>query len=82
MAKHPDPYAPEAERTELARLRRLLLLNVGLDASYVLGGLALLRWRGRQRHAAGTGASAGIVVQGVALFVHDVTVVCRLGRPD
>lgn len=81
MARLPEPYAPDTQRAEHRRLRRLLLLNVGLDASYVVGGLALLRWRGRQGHASGTGASAGIVAQGMALFLHDVSYVRRLGRP-
>lgn len=81
MARMADPYAPEAERGEHRRLRRMLLLNTGLDASYVVGGLALLRWRGRQGHASGTGASAGIIAQGAALFLHDLSHVRRLGRP-
>lgn len=81
MAKLPEPYAPDTLRAEHRRLHRLLLLNTGLDASYVVGGLVLLRWRGRQGHAAGTGASAGIVAQGMALFLHDVSHVRRLGRP-
>lgn len=81
MARLPDPHAPTALRAAHRRLRRLLLLNVGLDASYVVGGLALLRWRGRQGHAAGTGASAGVVVQGLALFLHDVSHTRSLGRP-
>ncbi|MGQ0574115.1 MAG: DUF6992 family protein [Pseudonocardia sp.] len=81
MDRLPDPYAPAALRREHARLRRMLLLNTALDASYVVGGLALLCWRARQRHASGTGASAGIVVQGAALFLHDLGHVRRLGRP-
>lgn len=81
MARLPDPYAPDTRRSEHRRLRRMLLLNTGLDASYVVGGLVLLRWRGGQGHAAGIGASAGIIVQGAALLLHDVSHVRRLGRP-
>ena len=69
MARVPDPYAPDAIAAEGRKLRRVLLLNVALDAGYVAGGAALWRWRrGRPGPA---GASAGIVVQGAFLLLHD-----------
>lgn len=69
MARVADPYAADAVAAERRKLRRVLLLNVGLDAGYVAGGAALWRWRrGRPGPA---GASAGIVVQGAFLLLHD-----------
>jgi hypothetical protein len=69
MARLPDPHAPGAAAREARVLRRVLLANVVLDAGYVAGGAALWRWR-RDRPAA-AGASAGIVLQGAFLLVHD-----------
>lgn len=69
MARLPDPHAPAALAREGRTLRRVLLLNVGLDAGYVVGGAALWRWRRGQPGPAG--ASAGIVLQGAFLLLHD-----------
>ena len=69
MARVPDPYAPDVLAAESRTLRRVLWINVGLDAGYVAGGAALWWWRrGRPGPA---GASAGIVVQGAFLLLHD-----------
>ena len=73
MARLADPYEPAELREEGRRLRRILLVNVALDAGYVAGGLALWSWRSRGGDAAASGASAGIVVQGAFLLVHDAT---------
>jgi hypothetical protein len=77
MARLPDPHAPDAAAREARTLRRVLLLNVALDAGYVAGGAALWRWR-RGRPAA-AGASAGIVVQGAFLLAHDALHAARGG---
>lgn len=69
MARLADPYEPAELRVEGWRLRRILLVNVGLDAGYVVGGLALWRWR--RGSGAAAGASAGIVAQGAFLLAHD-----------
>ncbi|MBW0093212.1 hypothetical protein I4I73_27250 [Pseudonocardia sp. KRD-184] len=69
MARLPDPYADDALAAESRTLRRVLWANVVLDAGYVAGGAALWRWR-RDRPGA-AGASAGIVVQGAFLLLHD-----------
>ncbi len=69
MARCPDPYAADAVAREVRMLRRVLLVNVVLDAGYVAGGAAL--WRRRRDRPAAAGASAGIVVQGAFLLVHD-----------
>jgi hypothetical protein len=81
MRKLPDPYAPSALRREHRKLRRILLVNVGLDAGYVVGGAVLWRWRARRGDAGPAGASAGIVVQGAFLLAHDSVHTLLLGRP-
>lgn len=66
-----DPVAPEALAREARSLRRILLINTGLDMLYVAGGVALaltlgvdsLFWRGN---------GWGIVVQGGFLFFFDL----------
>lgn len=69
MGRSADPYAPDAVAAEAHSLHRVLMINVALDAGYVAGGAALWRWRrGRPGPA---GASAGIVVQGAFLLLHD-----------
>lgn len=75
MARVPDPYAPDVVAAESRTLRRVLLLNVGLDAGYVAGGAAL--WRGRP---AAAGAAAAIVLQGAFLLLHDAHHAHRSGR--
>ena len=78
MARFPDPYAPGALAVEARKLRRVLLINVALDAGYVVGGAALWRWR---RGSPGpAGASAGIVLQGAFLLLHDAHYAARV-RP-
>ncbi len=69
MARRPDPHAPDAVAREARMLRRVLLADVVLDAGYVAGGAVL--WRRRRDRPAAAGASAGIVVQGAFLLVHD-----------
>lgn len=43
-----DPSEPAELRAEQRRLCRILLVNVGLDAGHVVGGLALWHWRARR----------------------------------
>lgn len=68
-ARLPDPHAADAVAREARMLRRALLVNVVLDAGYVVGGAAL--WRRRLDRPAAAGAGAGIVLQGAFLLVHD-----------
>lgn len=66
-----DPSAPEVLFREACNLRRILLINTGLDVLYVAGGVALaltlgvdsLFWRGN---------GWGIVIQGGFLFFFDL----------
>jgi hypothetical protein len=73
MARTDDPRAPEAQAAERRRLRRVLLVNVALDAGYVVGGVALAVRARRRGDRGPAGAALGIVVQGAFLLVHDAT---------
>ncbi len=59
------------------KLRRLLLINTGLDVAYVAGGAHLIArtpsFRGRITAEQARGHGAAVVVQGAALFVLDLT---------
>lgn len=69
MERVGDPYLPQVVADEARRLRRVLLVNVVLDAGYVVGGAAL--WRRRRADPGPAGASAAIVLQGGFLLIHD-----------
>ena len=63
------------------RLDRLLWLNVGLDAGYVLVGLTLLvtGWR-LGRRLGMVGAGLAIVIQGIALGLLDLVLASQISR--
>jgi len=63
------------------RLDRLLWLNLGLDAGYVMLGLALAiaGWR-LARHPGYMGAGIAIIVQGSALALLDLTFAVQISR--
>jgi hypothetical protein len=63
------------------RLDRLLWLNLGLDAGYLMLGLALaiVGWR-LARHPGYVGAGIAIIVQGVALALLDLTLAIQISR--
>jgi hypothetical protein len=63
------------------RLDRLLWLNIGLDAGYVLVGttLVMLGWRIGKRLGL-VGAGIGIVVQGSALVLLDLMLAAQISR--
>lgn len=66
--------------TDPVRLRRVLLVNAGLDVAYVAGGLALARRGGTWRGADLRGDGRAVVVQGLALLALDAGHARRL-RP-
>jgi hypothetical protein len=70
-----DPARVAPERR---RLRRLLVMNAGLDVGYVLVGIALLIF---WRTEAGAGHGWGVVVQGGFLLVFDAWHAWRLREP-
>ncbi len=63
------------------RLDRLLWLNIGLDAGYMMLGLALaiVGWR-LARHLGYVGAGVAIVVQGGALMLLDLAFAAQISR--
>ncbi|WP_295839887.1 hypothetical protein [uncultured Microbacterium sp.] len=65
-------------------LRRLLLINTVLDVGYVAAGAHLAvrtpSFGGRLSPDAARGHGAAVVIQGVALFVLDLTAAQRLRR--
>lgn len=70
-----DPAASERQRR---RLRRLLLVNVGLDLLYVAVGAALT---GFDAGAVRAGHGVGVIVQGGFLLGFDAWHAARLSRP-
>ena len=63
--------------TDPARLRRVLLVNAGLDVGYLAAGTWLLRG-GRLRGAPHRGDGAAVVVQGAFLLVLDTAAALAL----
>jgi hypothetical protein len=63
------------------RLDRLLWLNIGLDAGYMMFGLALaiVGWR-LARRLGHVGAGIAIIVQGGALVLLDLTFAVQISR--
>jgi hypothetical protein len=76
-----DPSAPRVLFREARNLRRILLINTGLDVLYVAGGVALaltlgvdsLFWRGN---------GWGIVIQGGFLFFFDLLHALGVSMPE
>jgi uncharacterized protein DUF6992 len=66
---------------EERNLRRLLLVNTGLDVLYVAGGMALALTLGAG-DAAWRGHGWGIVVQGAFLFAFDLVHAQQVQRTD
>ena len=63
------------------RLDRLLWLNIGLDAGYVMVGATLIvaGWRIGRRLGL-IGAGTGVTVQGTALLLLDLTLAVQISR--
>ncbi|MBC8170802.1 MAG: hypothetical protein H7X77_04000 [Anaerolineae bacterium] len=68
----PDPNTPTIQRQESRSLKRLLLLNAGLDIFYMLGGWRFARSRTWNDYQA-QGIGYGIIIQGLLLFIFDLT---------
>ena len=66
-----DPQAPEITARESRNLRRLLLVNAGLDVGYMAAGSALARTKG-QNDPGWRGHGIGILLQGAFLWVFDL----------
>lgn len=72
-AKEPDEATIHKDAKNL---QRLLLINAGLDATYIAGGLWLTRQERRDRQGMGW----GIVLQGMFLFFYDSLIGLEVGR--
>jgi hypothetical protein len=72
------------EPPDPARLRRILLVNAGLDLGYVAAGAHLARrgstLGGRLTPPAARGHGAAVVVQGLGLLAIDLAFAQRIGR--
>ena len=74
-----EPDDPAATRAFARRLRRLLLLNAGLDVLYVAVGVALITlWQTPD----GLGHGIGVVLQGGFLLVFDTVHGTRAATGD
>ena len=73
------PNAPGVQREEARRLRRLLLINAGLDVLYVAVGAGLILTFGVD-NAFARGNGVGIMVQGAFLLLFDLFHGWRTGR--
>jgi hypothetical protein len=73
-----------AEAPDPARLRRILLVNAGLDVGYVAAGAHVARhgstFGGRLAAGAARGHGAAVVVQGLGLLLIDLAFAQRMGR--
>lgn len=76
-ANLPDPLDEEIQQKESRNLRRLLLINTGLDVLYSLGGASLIWKRDRNRPQI-AGHGFGILIQAVFLFFFDLFHAARL----
>ncbi|GAC1551420.1 MAG: hypothetical protein NVS2B7_27380 [Herpetosiphon sp.] len=70
--------APEEVRNAAESLRRVLLINAGLDLGYILFGVGVAR-RNRD-YAVRRGIGDGIAIQGTFLLGYDLIFVLLLGR--
>lgn len=75
--KRPDTDKPEVLSKEARALRRVLLINAGLDVLYVVGGVVIVRGLATD-FAKGNGV--GIVVQGGFLLLFDAFYVLQVQR--
>jgi hypothetical protein len=75
-----DPSAPEVLARETRSLRRILLINTGLDVMYVIGGAILALTLGAD-NPFWRGNGWGIIVQGGFLFCFDLFHALGTPRP-
>jgi hypothetical protein len=75
--RRPDANEPETLEREARDLRRLLLINAGLDGFYIVGGIAVLNSFTRD-FARGNGV--GITLQGAFLLLFDTFYVFQVQR--
>lgn len=85
LATVDEPYAPATLEAERAQLRRVLLVNAGLDVGYVLGGVAVTAAGVRRSDGpelpAVVGHAAAAAIQGGFLLAFDTWHAWRLREP-
>ena len=74
-----DPLASDITELESRKLYKVLLVNTGLDAGYMLGGSALTLTKGKT-DPGWRGHGIGIIIQGAFLFIFDLVHVLLIGR--
>jgi hypothetical protein len=67
-----NPDDPAIRRKEAKNIRRVLLINAGLDILYMLAGYRTAQSDRGQRDSSMRGMGWGIVFQGLLLFVFDL----------
>lgn len=85
LATIDDPYAQHVQADEWRSLRRVLLVNAGLDVGYVAAGLAGVAWSRRRASGplpAAAGHSAAVILQGGFLLAFDTVHAVRAPVPD
>jgi hypothetical protein len=85
LATLDDPYSPSTLAAEHAQLRRILVVNAGLDVGYIAAGVMGVRWALRRATAGSAlpstaGHAAAIVLQGAFLLVFDSRHAMALGN--
>ena len=70
-AAQPDAHTEVAQSKARKNLRRILVVNSGLDILYMIGGLRLSNKKGEEDRF-WQGVGIGITIQGVFLFVFDL----------
>jgi hypothetical protein len=78
-AAQPDAQTAEKQVQEASNLFRLLVINAGLDMFYMMGGRWLIRKSAAQPYRRGMGW--GIIIQGLLLFLFDITQAAAVPRP-
>ena len=76
LATVEDPYSAQTVAAERRQLRRVLLVNAGLDVGYIATGAAGVLWGSRRADGSGglpavMGHSAAVVSQGAFLLAFD-----------
>ena len=70
-----------ATATRATRLDRILWLNIGLDAGYVMVGITLIVLGGKLARRTGfIGAGLAVIVQGLALALLDLVLAGQISR--
>ena len=73
-----EPSATQ-QRDDAQKLRRILLINVGLDIAYVISGWVMVRY-GRKKNQMLVGTGLGFIPQGLFLLVFDSVLAAEISQ--